>query len=322
MKINNIQIAKKNIKVVPLNLCFDNLHFNYTPGRVIVESKAERENSKALRNLTKFATLMVDDCTLNESNGSNTIFVSSYVSGKKNLLRLYEWVKKYVGIQNINKVAPGLLEALEIENEDNSVALRFAKYRKLYEGSDSENSNEDDDNNDEDDDNNDEDNNDEKDESEEDELTAVIIEVAKGDEDDAKEELIDAGVDEDDIEIIDDDEDEDEDNEEEDNKEKDVDEEESLDEEDEENDEEEKENSETVKIRIAVDSFKALKDYLEGKGFNLEDELGGEIIIDDEDEDNDNKDNDDEESDDEFTEFDDLDLFGDEENEKIKDKEK
>ncbi len=318
MKINNIQIAKKNIKVVPLNLCFDNLHFNYTPGRVIVESKAERENSKALRNLTKFATLMVDDCTLNESNGSNTIFVSSYVSGKKNLLRLYEWVKKYVGIQNINKVAPGLLEALEIEDEDNSVALRFAKYRKLYE--ESEDSNEEDDNNDEKDENdsedNDEDNDEEKDESEEDELTAVIIEVAKGDEDDAKEELIEAGVDEDDIEIIDNEEDEE--NDEEDKEDKDIDEDDNLDEEDEEND---NENSETVKIRIAVDSFNALKDYLEGKGFNLEDELGGEIIIDDEDNDNDNKDND-EESDDEFTEFDDLDLFGDEENEKIKDKEK
>lgn len=315
MKINNIQIAKKNIKVVPLNLCFDNLHFNYTPGRVIVESKAERENSKALCNLTKFATLMVDDCTLNESNGSNTIFVSSYVSGKKNLLRLYEWVKKYVGIQNINKVAPGLLEALEIEDEDNSVALRFAKYRKLYE--ESEDSNEEDDNNDEKDENDSEDNDENNDESEEDELTAVIIEVAKGDEDDAKEELIEAGVDEDDIEIIDNEEDEE--NNEEDKEDKDIDEDDNLDEEDEEND---NDNSETVKIRIAVDSFKALKDYLEGKGFNLEDELGGEIIIDDEDEDNDNKDNDDEESDDEFTEFDDLDLFGDEENEKIKDKEK
>ena len=66
---------------------------------------------------------------------------------------------------------------------------------------------------------------------------------------------------------------------------------------------------ETVKVKIAVDSFDALKEYLEGKGFNLEEELGGEIVSDDsEDSEGDDEDDkkDQEELDTEFDGFDDL----------------
>ena len=307
MKNNNTRTTKMiKTKVVPINLCFENLYFNYTPGRVVVESKVSREKNKALRDLAKFTTLIIDDCTLNESNGHNTIYVSSYVSGKNKLIKLYEWLKHYVGVKNIDKVAPDLLEALGIENEENSVALRFAKYRRLYEEeSDSNNSDEDENNDDNNDDNNDEEDNN-KEEEEDEELTAIIIEVAKGDEDKAKEELIEAGVDEDDIEIVDDEEDE------EDEDKEDVEEDEELSE-----DDEEDSDNETVKIKIAVDSFDALKEYLEDKGFNLEDELGGEIVTDDDDEESEDKEDD---SEDEFSDFDDIDLFGDEDDEDDKNK--
>ena len=143
----------------------------------------------------------------------------------------------------------------EIYGTSESVAERFAKLRRMFESEDD-----------------DSDDSDDKDQDEE--MKAVIITVKKGDEDKCKDELIDAGVDEDDIEILDSDDDDD-----------------------------------NVDIRIDVNSVMELKDYLEKKGIDLEEEIGGEIVSDDEDDsdDDENKDGDKEED----FDFDDLgDIFG------------
>ena len=143
----------------------------------------------------------------------------------------------------------------EIYGTSESVAERFAKLRRMFESDDD-----------------DSDDSDDKDQDEE--MKAVIITVKKGDEDKCKDELIDAGVDEDDIEILDSDDDDD-----------------------------------NVDIRIDVNSVMELKDYLEKKGIDLEEEIGGEIVSDDEDDsdDDENKDGDKEED----FDFDDLgDIFG------------
>lgn len=310
MKINteytkNNQDSDVTNNVISAQLCFEKVNSKYTPGYLIVESNLVKEqNNVSLCELASFATLMVDD--VNESE-NNSIYVTATVTGKKDQQKLYEWIEKYAGKENAEKIAPGLLESLHIEIEtEDSVASRFAKYRKLYEEasvdedeSDSEEDKQDDDKQDDDtkdedtDDNKDEDSKDDKtDEDEQDELTAVILEVAKGDEDKAKDELIEAGVDEDDIEIITDEDDEDDEDE------------------DSKNEDKDEDKEETVKIKVAVDSFDALKEYLEGKGFNLEEELGGEIVTDDEDKEDDEEGEDGDSEEDVFSGFDDLDLFG------------
>ena len=328
-KVNKNVTAEQNGPIT-VKLCFENLQSTYVPGYLVTENKAAKENNKAMKDLVKFARLIVDDKTLNESTGTSTIYVSAVVSTKENMQKLNEWIETYAGKENVDKIAPGLLESLKDENQEEneetdneetvneeSVASRFAKYRKLYEDTNieeqkpvneddsvseedsvSENSDQEDnkddaaaednkDDNNKDDDNKDDDKDDkdeDEDEDEQDELTAVILEVAKGDEDKAKDELIEAGVDEDDIEIVDD-------------------------KEDEKNEDEDEDKEETVKIKVAVDSFDALKEYLEGKGFNLEEELGGEIVTGDDEEESDKEDKEDSEED-IFSDFDDLDLFG------------
>lgn len=197
----------------------------------------------------------------------------------------------------------------EYDDIDESVSQRFAKYRKLYED---ENINEDDDDADADDDSSDDnssddsssdDNNDSDDNSSDDSsddnssedddtvdvpMTAVVLTVKKEDADKCKDELIEAGIPEDNIEVI-----------------------------------EGEEDDEDVQIKVDADSVKELKDYLSGKGIDLEEKIGGEII-DDEEESNDNDDSSDDSSDDdnkdksddeEEMNFDDEfgDLFGDEE---------
>ena len=301
----------------------------YRKGNIIVEQTLTQEDKKSpLCELASFTDMVVEDCAVNEANNGMNISVCVNAIGKDNMMRLYEWLKKYTEEDKISAIAPGLLESLEIKTDDqvneDSVASRFSKYRKLYESDDDEKIDEkkeddkkpelnegddkadeknseddkpeDDKKEDEDDkteDDKKEDNNSEDDEEEE-ELTAVIIEVAKGDEDAAKQEMIDAGVDEDDIEIIKEDADE---------KEEDEDTNEGGD------DDSSSEGEETVKIKVAVDSFDALKEYLEGKGFDLEEELGGEIVTDDDEDGDKDGDKDDEEMEDTFAGFDDL--FGD-----------
>ena len=169
-----------------------------------------------------------------------------------------------------------------------SVSERFGRYRKLYESDDEDDKQDDEQAEDEGDDKSEDDNKEEESgEDEEQEITAVIITVAAKDADACKEELIDAGVAEEDIEVLDSDADaEDEDAE--------------------------------VEIKIGVDSIMELKTYLEGKGIDLEEKIGGEIVDDSEEdgdesdgegdeksEDGDDKD-DDKEDDVNFDEFDDI----------------
>jgi hypothetical protein len=187
------------------------------------------------------------------------------------------------------------------ESKNESVAERFAKLRKMFESEDDADENSDDNNDEgsEDDpgakeagekeDNSDKKSDDEKsddeksDDEEEEDMKAVIITVKKGDEDKCKDELIDAGIAEDDIEILDADDD-----------------------------------AENIDIRIDVNSVMELKDYLDKKGIDLEKEIGGEIVSDDEDSDSDdsdeNKEDDDENKeggDEEEFDFDNLgDIFG------------
>lgn len=331
MKNNTVYPEKgeNKLNVTNVKLCFENLNSRtYKPGHLIVERQLSRESANSpLRKLAEFADVIVDACEVNESSKNGmTVYVNAVVSGEDKMQKLYEWLKVYAGEDKVEELAPGLMESLGLEsNGDNSVASRFAKYRKLYEEEeavsedDDETSDEtsDDETSDDkklddetsDDETSDEDKDSKDEDTEEDELTAVIIEVKKGDEDKAKDELIEAGVDEDDIEILENDEessDEDEDEKSDDD----------ANEDEEETSDDDKE--ETVKIKIAVDSFDALKEYLEGKGFDLEAELGGEIVTGDEDDDKDSDDDSDDELADEFAGFDDL--FADEPEEDDKSK--
>ena len=116
-------------------------------------------------------------------------------------------------------------------------------------------------------------------------MTAVVLTVGKDDADKCKDEMIEAGIAEDDIEIID------------------------------------GEDEENSKIKVDVNSVKELKDYLKGKGIDLEEKIGGEIVDDEEGDDNkdDDKEGDDKEDDkdgkeggdDDIENMDFGDLFGD-----------
>ena len=179
------------------------------------------------------------------------------------------------------------------DNTNESVAERFARLRRMFESEDSDDASDDKSDDDDSDDNSDDDDaSDDKsddDENEDEEMQAVIITVKKGDEDKCKDELIDAGIAEEDIEILDADED-----------------------------------AENVDIRIDVNSVIELKDYLSKKGIDLEEEIGGEIVSDDDETDDENEDGSEEEDenkegdDEEDFDFDNLgDIFGaDEDDEK------
>ena len=146
----------------------------------------------------------------------------------------------------------------------------------MFESEDDDSDDSDDDTDDDSDNKSDDDYSDDSDDKDQDEeMKAVIITVKKGDEDKCKDELIDAGVDEDDIEILDSDDDDD-----------------------------------NVDIRIDVNSVMELKDYLEKKGIDLEEEIGGEIVSDDDEDDSDDDENKDGDKEEDF-DFDDLgDIFG------------
>ena len=174
-----------------------------------------------------------------------------------------------------------------------SVSDKFAKYRKLYEAEDS-----DDDSSDEagdkettedpdegEGDDNSEDKKTEDEETEDIPMTAIVLTVKKDDVDKCKEELVDAGIPEDAITEVD-----------------------------------TEDDDENGKLKVDADYALELKDYLKGKGIDLEEKIGGEII-DDSAEDSDEgegKEGDDKSSeegkDDGETDFDSEfgDLFGDE----------
>lgn len=176
------------------------------------------------------------------------------------------------------------------ERMQESVASRFARYRKMYESDDDEEDEKKDDESDfsfdeleDEKKTNDEDVDKESDSDEEEDIpmTAVVVTVAKEDADKCRDEMIDAGIEEDDIEILD----------------------------------SEDEDDDIAEIKIDANSVMALKDYLEGKGIDLEEKIGGEIVDDSEVSDSDEKDSD-KEGDDElnlgdFDEDDIDDLFAD-----------
>ena len=130
-----------------------------------------------------------------------------------------------------------------------SVAEKFAKYRKLYESEDDDSSDEgssDDSSSDEDeaeDKKGDEGSDDE--ETEDVPMTAIVLTVKKDDVDKCKEELVDAGIPEDAITEVD-----------------------------------TEEDDENGKLKVDADYALELKDYLKGKGIDLEEKIGGEIIDD------------------------------------------
>lgn len=187
---------------------------------------------------------------------------------------------------------------------DESVSQRFAKYRKLYEEDSADISEEDDEDKSDDSKDSDEgsddsegsdenqsDDSENSDEGSDDEtvdvpMTAVVLTVKKDDADKCKDELIEAGIPEENIEII-----------------------------------EGEDDDEDSQIKVDADSVKELKDYLSGKGIDLEEKIGGEIIDDEEgEEDSEGSDESGEDSGEEGGEDDQLDfdkefgdLFGDEE---------
>lgn len=192
--------------------------------------------------------------------------------------------------KNTSKVSSTVRKFLENkENVGESVSARFARLRKMFESDDESDDNQDNNTDDDstDDVNIDDDNNNDNEDDEE--MKAVILTVKKGDAQKCKDELIDAGIPEEDIEIIRGDVTEGEDDE-----------------------------SDNDEIRVDVNSVMELKDYLATKGIDLEEEIGGEIVSDDDETSDDNKDEEDGKGEDEEDfNFDDLgDIFGAEEEDK------
>lgn len=166
-----------------------------------------------------------------------------------------------------------------------SVTEKFAKYRKLYEGNEEEGGDpfadlfdapaeggEDSDKEEEPKDEepkDEEPKDDEGGEGDEEDtedvpMTAIIITVAKDDAEKCKDEMVDAGIPEDGIEILDGEDDD-----------------------------------ENAKLRVDADHALELKDYLKGKGIDLEEKIGGEIVDDSEEGEDEEKKDDEEGSEDE-----------------------
>lgn len=288
---------------------------------------------------------LADAVIVDEVLGDNSYKVAVNVSDELGASGLYQWICNYTNIKSLKeieeKVAPGLSALLDEDDIDEtteedddiipfpeddddelpeegdfdeetdnivgeSVSSKFAKYRKLYEdasdvlnekGEEKEDDYSDIFGDDEDKpaDKGDKDTEDKEDDKEKDKnadddtedvpMTAVLLTVNKDDADKCKDEMIDAGIAEDDIEIL---------------------------------DAEDEEDKDTVKIKVDVNSVHELKDYLSGKGIDLEEKIGGEIIDDEEgkekeddsaSEDGEKKKDDDE--DDPFGDMDLGDIFGD-----------
>ena len=290
---------------------------------------------------------LADAVIVDEVLGDNSYKVAVNVSDELGASGLYQWICNYTNIKSLKeieeKVAPGLSALLDdddidetTEAEDDiipfpedddddlpaegdfdeetdnivgeSVSSKFAKYRKLYEdasdvlnekgeeeeddysdifGDEDEEKEKGDKDTEDKEDDKEEDKNADADDTEDVPMTAVLLTVNKDDADKCKDEMIDAGIAEDDIEILDSEDDKD---------------------------------TDTVKIKVDVNSVHELKDYLSGKGIDLEEKIGGEIIDDEEGkekeddsatEDGEKKKDDDEE--DPFSDMDLGDIFGDDE---------
>ena len=290
---------------------------------------------------------LADSVIVDEVLGDNSYKIAVNVSDEIGASGLYHWICNYTNITSLkeieDKVAPGLSSLLDDNDIDDepalddeivpfpddeddlddlpeegdfdeemdkivgeSVSSKFAKYRKLYEDAsdvlNEKGEEEDDDFSDifgDDESNEPSDKGDEDSEGKEDKedkdadsddtedvpMTAVLLTVNKEDADKCKDEMIDAGIAEDDIEILD-----------------------------------AEDGEDTVKIKIDVNSVHELKDYLSGKGIDLEEKIGGEIIDDEEgeekdkgDESKDDKEKKDGDKEDSFDDIDFGDIFGDDE---------
>lgn len=154
-------------------------------------------------------------------------------------------------VDSVLDLVESFLDKVKVNKKDikESVAERFASYRHLYESE--EDSEEEEDL--KDDNEADKDVKDSEDSEEDIPMTAVVLTVAKGDGSKLKDELVEAGIPDDDIDVI-------------------------------------EEDDEDDKVKVDANSIIELKDFLhDNKGIDLEEKLGGEII-DDEDSDEDDKD--------------------------------
>lgn len=292
---------------------------------------------------------LADSVIVDEVLGDNSYKIAVNVSDELGASGLYQWICNYTNIKSLEeieeKVAPGLSALLgdddideapaanddgiipfpEDEDDDlpaegdfdgemdkivgESVSSKFAKYRKLYEaasevlnekgeeeeddfsdifGDDAEepaDGGDEDTKGEEGEEADAEDKDADAEDTEDVPMTAVLLTVNKDDADKCKDEMIDAGIAEDDIEILDAEDDED-----------------------------------TVKIKVDVNSVHELKDYLSGKGIDLEEKIGGEIVDDEEGEEKeddaaaeDGEEKKDGDEEDPFGDMDFGDIFGDDE---------
>lgn len=286
---------------------------------------------------------LVDTAVIDDITGDNSYKLVVSVSEPDSAEQLYDWITTYTNTKNdedIEKyVAPGLIDLMnskedvdgleniedaeeyvvdddesyddldELADETNAyneaVSSNFSKYRNLFESAvdavdeedalnekgDEDGSSDDDfadlfggeDNDKKDDEpeeddskNSDSEEGDSDDDSEEVPMTAVVLTIKRDDIDKCKDEMISAGISDEDIEVLDGDEDD-----------------------------------ENAKLKIDVNSVKELKAYLEGKGIDLEEKIGGEII--DDEDDGKDSDSDDKDDEDPSDYFDMNDLFGDDE---------
>lgn len=158
------------------------------------------------------------------------VIVRRVLNGKRTVDAVVELVEAYLEKTEIRECGRAIRE---------SVAERFATYRHLYESEDEEEEEEGEENK-----------ADDKDEKKDIPMTAVVLTVKNGDGIKLKDELVDAGIPEDDIDVID------------------------------------GEDGDDDKVKVDANSIFELKDFLkEKKDIDLEEKLGGEIVDDAEPED-------------------------------------
>jgi hypothetical protein len=182
-------------------------------------------------------------------------------------------------VDSVLDLVESFLDKVKVNKKDikESVAERFASYRHLYE-SEEDSKEEQEEHKEDEDEKDDKDIKDSEDSEEDIPMTAVVLTVAKGDGSKLKDELIEAGIPDDDIDVI-------------------------------------EEDDEDDKVKVDANSIIELKDFLrDNKGIDLEEKLGGEIIDDeDSDDDKDDKKEDDSKDSDDLSFGDDVDfdaLFG------------
>ena len=320
---------------------------NLNQGDEVTASMFRNPDDRPIADLVSIGDTAVIDDILDD--GTYKLVIS--VSEPDSATDLYNWIIENTNATDDNTieryVAPGLIDLMNDSDVDNntlddiddsdlddladeadayneSVSSKFSKYRNLYESAvskmnESDSLNEKDDKEDDssdddlsdlfsDDDTNDDSSDDNKDSSDDDSksddeqsddsedvpMTAVVLTVKKDDVDKCKDEMVSAGIPDEDIEILDGEDDD-----------------------------------ENAKIKVDANSVKELKDYLQGKGIDLEEKIGGEIIDDeegdedssDEDKDKDGNDKDKEDGDDTPSDdFDMSDLFGDDDDDSSDDK--